>query len=143
MGDSKMYRATHLLCGYRKQDRKNGFDKVIDFDGKWIVENIFTKPCAHCGIEGWNIIGCNRIDNSKPHTKDNVEPCCKHCNISLGAIENNSKQVYQYTLNGELVKVWNSMADACRNGYQSACICKCCKGQLKTHKGFIWSYNPL
>lgn len=27
---------------------------------------------------------CNRIDNSKPHTKDNVEPCCKSCNSRLG-----------------------------------------------------------
>lgn len=30
-----------------------------------------------------------------------------------------------------------------RNGYQSACICKCCKKELKTHKGYIWSYEPI
>lgn len=138
-----MYRATHLLCGYRKQDKKNGFGNIIDFDGKWIVDNILSKPCVHCGESDWTKIGCNRIDNSKPHTKDNVEPCCRHCNISLGSVDNNSKKVYQYTLDGQFVKEWFSMADAKRNGYQSACICHCCKGRLKSHKGYKWSYIPL
>jgi hypothetical protein len=51
---------------------------------EWIVENIFSKPCHYCGKEGWELIGCDRIDNSKPHTPDNVVPCCWECNKKRG-----------------------------------------------------------
>ena len=74
-----MGRASHLLSSYNRSDKKYGRGKG-NLTSKWIVENIFSKPCAHCGKVGWQIIGCNRLDNSKPHTMDNVEPCCKECN---------------------------------------------------------------
>lgn len=78
-----IYRAKNLLCNYNRNDRNNGRGKG-DLTWQWIIENIFTKPCAHCGKTGWDVIGCNRLDNSKPHTMDNVEPCCKKCNTILG-----------------------------------------------------------
>ena len=139
-----MYRATHLLCGYRKQDKKNGFGNVIDFDGKWIVDNILSKPCVHCGESDWTKIGCNRIDNSKPHTKDNVEPCCRHCNISLGSVDNNSKRIYQYTLDGRLLAIFPSTMEVERKfGFRNTNISKCCLGKTRTSKGYRWSYEPL
>ena len=49
-----------------------------------MVEDIFTKPCHYCGEEGWEIMGCDRIDNSKPHTPNNVVPCCDKCNRKRG-----------------------------------------------------------
>ena len=58
---------------------------------QWIVENIFSQPCAHCGENNWEKIGCNRLDNDKPHTKDNVEPCCKECNDRLAALDKKNK----------------------------------------------------
>lgn len=75
-----MARANMLLGAYNNADVKRGRGKG-DLTAKWIVENIFTKPCAHCGETDWRKIGCNRLDNSKPHTMDNVEPCCYKCNI--------------------------------------------------------------
>ena len=54
-----------------------------------------------------------------------------------------SLKVYQYTLEGDLVKEWESIADAVRNGFSSGHICKCCKGERNKHKGFIWSYNKI
>lgn len=77
-----MGRAKTLLSNYNRNDKIHNRGKG-DLTAKWIVENIFSKPCAHCGKEGWQIIGCNRLDNSKPHSKDNVEPCCRECNIKL------------------------------------------------------------
>ena len=79
---TQMARANSLLCAYNQADIKRNRGKG-DLTAQWIVENIFTKPCAHCGKVGWNVIGCNRLDNSKPHTMDNVEPCCYECNIKL------------------------------------------------------------
>lgn len=52
-----------------------------------------------------------------------------------------SKQVAQLTLNGTLVKIWPSIAEACRHGFSIANICKVCKGERHSHKGFIWKYN--
>lgn len=80
-------RANYLLNANIRNDKKYyriGDELPSDYvTAQWIVKNIFTKPCAHCGKEGWKIIGCNRLDNSKPHTKDNVEPCCALCNSRL------------------------------------------------------------
>ena len=147
-------RAYHLLQMYNTADKKYGRGQG-DLTPEWIMENIFTKPCIHCGKTGWKVIGCNRIDNTKPHSKDNVEPCCKECNTRLATIyniEQQSKKVYQYTLNGELVKIWDSVNEAGRSGFQSSCISLCCNGgrykngkwmNIKQHKGYKWSYEKL
>lgn len=88
---TKMGRAQRQYQQYRFMDKRNCFDDVIDFNAKWIVENIYTKQCAHCGETDWHKLGCNRLDNSKPHTIDNVEPCCFHCNCVLNGIETSRK----------------------------------------------------
>lgn len=75
-------RASALLKSYNKQDIEMGRGKG-NLTAKWIVDNIFSQPCAHCGKTGWENIGCNRINNDLPHTKDNVEPCCFECNVKL------------------------------------------------------------
>ena len=59
-----------------------------------------------------------------------------------------AKQVYQYTIEGVLVKIWESMAECNRNGFSSAAICKCCKNEFNRkgnniYKGYKWSYEPL
>lgn len=81
-GKTPMGRAHYLLCAYKQSDKICNRGKG-DLTAKWIVENIFSKPCAHCGETDWTKLGCNRLDNTKPHTMDNVEPCCKKCNLRL------------------------------------------------------------
>lgn len=78
-----MGRASYLLGAYNQNDKKANRGKG-DLTSEWIVERIFSQPCAHCGKEGWEVIGCNRLDNSLPHSKDNVEPCCFDCNRKIG-----------------------------------------------------------
>ena len=144
-------RANYLCKNYKQQDKKRGVGEG-DLTAKWILENILTKPCAHCGNEGWQIIGCNRLDNSKPHTMDNVEPCCLDCNNKLARDEERtkylnrkdmSKPAYQYTIYGELVKKWDSQSECGRNGFDSSSVSKCCRGVMNTYKGFKWYYEPL
>lgn len=129
-------RAKCLIGAYNQADVVMGRGKG-DLTPEWIVENIFSQPCAHCGKEGWDIVGCNRLDNSKPHTMDNVEPCCKDCNEKLFGSDL-SKQVLQYSLDGRLIKVWNSTMECKRAGYGH--VVECCNMRRKTSGGFIWRY---
>lgn len=113
-------RANHLLNSYKQSDKKADRGEC-DLTTQWIVDNIFTQPCAHCGKTGWDVIGCNRLDNTKPHTIDNVEPCCFDCNRKQKKITRNNikgyiQKLYQYTIEGELVGV---------------------------HEGYVWSKIPL
>lgn len=50
-------------------------------------------------------------------------------------------KIYQYTLDGELAKVWDSQMECERNGFIQSSIWKCCNGLQKTHKGYKWSYT--
>ena len=139
--NTPMGRALYLVSSYKREDKKHNRGEC-DFDAKWIVENILFKPCAHCGKEGWKVIGCNRLDNTKPHTKDNVEPCCTECNWKeFGKIK--AKKIYQYTLDNQLVRIWESVTECGRNGYERSNITACCNGKRKTHKGYRWSFEPL
>lgn len=133
-------RAAKLRDTYIRADRKANRGECT-LTAEWIMKHIFSKPCAHCGKIGWDVIGCNRLDNSLPHTPDNVEPCCYDCNLKVEGKE--QKQVYQYTLDGELVKVWESTKECGRNGFHRPNVIECCKGNRKTSDGFIWRYAPL
>lgn len=131
-------RASILVSHYIQEDKKHNRGKG-DLTAQWVEENILSKPCAHCGKTGWDVIGCNRLDNSKPHTMDNVEPCCKECN-DKEYIKKIKIPVYQYTLDGEFIKKWNSAPET---GYDQSSISRCCNGKYKTAFGYRWSYKPL
>ena len=72
--------AKSIVKGYRQMDRDRGFDDSKTISAEWFLQNIAYRPCAHCGLQAIGLIGCNRLDNTKGHTIDNVEPCCFKCN---------------------------------------------------------------
>lgn len=75
---TKKGRAANLIDAYKQNDKKyNRGECTLTPD--WLIINIFTK-CHYCGESDWHKLGCDRIDNSKPHTIDNVVPCCEKCN---------------------------------------------------------------
>ena len=53
------------------------------------------------------------------------------------------KKVYQYTLDGVLVKIWDCVKDTAREGFCPSNVAHVCRGEHKTHKGYRWSYEPL
>lgn len=62
--------------------------------------------------------------------------------------EQRSKTVYQYTVDGELVKVWKSANECGRNGLNKGNISACCSNKFNRegnnkYKGYIWSHSPL
>lgn len=54
-----------------------------------------------------------------------------------------SKTVYQYTLDGKLVKIWPSTQECERNGFWHTSVGRCCRGEQKQYKCYMWSYEPL
>ena len=53
-----------------------------------------------------------------------------------------SKKVYQYDLDGNLLKEYSSTQEVKRLlGYNQSNISQCCRGIRKTYKGFMWKYE--
>lgn len=77
--NDKHYNAGALVRRYRQSDLKYGRGECT-LTAEWVENNIYTKECLYCGESDWHELGCDRIDNSKPHTPGNVVPCCKRCN---------------------------------------------------------------
>ena len=76
-------RATLLAQNYKNKDRKlNRGESTIT--QSYILEHIFTSKCFYCGCDDWKQLGCDRIDNDKPHTPDNVVCSCWNCNNERG-----------------------------------------------------------
>lgn len=69
----------HRVMSYKSIDKKKGLD--FDLTIEWYKENIEGKSCYYCE-DAESRIGCDRIDNSQGHTKLNVVPCCKLCNVT-------------------------------------------------------------
>lgn len=72
-------KASKMISSYKIKDKKNGVS-ICDFTIEWMIENILTQKCVYCGDD--KRIGCDRIDNNKGHTADNVVPCCVECNTA-------------------------------------------------------------
>jgi group I intron endonuclease len=53
----------------------------------------------------------------------------------------NYKKLYQYNLNFELIKIWESLKEATDIGYGD--IRGCITGRQKTAGGYIWSYSKI
>lgn len=92
-------KASKMISSYKRKDYKNQ-TSICDIDITWMINNIMTKPCVYCGDT--NRIGCDRIDNSKGHTKDNVVPCCFDCNC---ARNNNFSHEEMFTIGKTIAKI--------------------------------------
>lgn len=94
---------------------------------------------SNYGNHGKNIseskIGYSHTEESKKRISESKK------GQGVGKNNPNSKKIMQFSIDGELIKIWDSMHDAEREGgFSNKCISLCCKGKNKTHKGFIWKY---
>ena len=132
--------------------RKNGETKtclVHRLVAETFLPNPYNKPFVNHKIEGdkgkkINIVYINE-DGSIDEEKSTIEWCTAKENSNYGtciqrAVKSKLKPVIQLTLNGEFVREWESAKEAGRNGFDSSAVTKCCRGKLKTHKGFLWMY---
>jgi hypothetical protein len=91
----------------------------------------------------------NKLNNSA----DNLEWCTasynntyndSHLKRGVNLQNKRSKKVYQYSLDGTLIKIWPSIREIRRvKGYDNGQISKCCNNKLKNNisYGYIWKYS--
>ena len=89
----------------------------------------------------------NHINEIKTDNRAcNLEWCTCKQNVNHGtrterSAKSRSKPVGQYTLDGELVKIWPSPCEAGKQiGLSDSHVSKVANGKLKTAYGYIWKY---
>lgn len=136
----------HITYG---SDRGDGY-KCIKFKRKTyqvhrlvaqvFLENPHNYPCVN-----------HKDENKTNNCADNLEYCTHQYNVNYGtAIQrksekqrndpNQSKTVYQYDKQGNLVNTFPSTRECGRHGFDHGAVSQCCLGKAKSHKGYIWKY---
>lgn len=110
-------------------------------ENKPFVDHIDTDRKNNCVS---NLKWCNRKENANnPITLKRMGDNLRNLKrIYREQISKKRKiKVAQYTLDGKLVKVWDSAKDAeISLSIFNSDICNCCKGNRKTAGGYIWKY---
>lgn len=86
----------------------------------------------------------NRVENLRWTTpkENNQNPLTKAKHIGkLINREDQSKRVAQYTIDGKLIRIYNSISETSKYGFSFGCVARCASGERKTHKGFRWVYD--
>ena len=89
----------------------------------------------------------NHIDEDKLNNHvSNLEWCTQAENNRHGTLQERSAKSRSKPVIGICVKTgetieFPSAAEAERQGFQNANISSCCRGKLKTHKGYTWQFK--
>ena len=99
------------------------------------VKNTWNKNRRE--IYSKRFLGENNPNYNKTFTKEEI---ANLQNKNRGAKSPLSKKVGQFDLNGNLIKKFESVRDAGRNGFTTQAVSAVCRGEKHTHKNFIWKY---
>lgn len=127
------YRYLHRLLAEAFLERKEGENEIDHINGKRNDNRLS------------NIRWTDKRGNmSNPITREN----CSKAALNKPPMSDEtkakfSKMVYQYTLDGKLVKIWNRVKDVEEEGFCRHNVAAVCRGVVKKHKGYKWSYIPL
>lgn len=118
---------------------------LMDNDGK--QHNFILQRLIWIAVNG-NIpegLQVNHIDENKSNnsiTNLNLMTCKENCNFgtrNTRRAKKQSKQVAVYK-DGVLVMTFASTAEAGRKGFDQSGVAACCRGKLKSYKGYQWKY---
>ena len=127
--------------GYNS-DAGGGFKKIVyQFNEDGILINSFSS--------------LKEIETTLNYDKRRVSNACTTATLWKGsywsyslnktfipAIDSRKKKVFQYSLNGEILARYNSVAEASREtGISKTCISRCCRGERRSSSGFLWKYQ--
>ena len=125
------------ICLYKKENNEK--KRYYPFIHRLVAQSFIPNPNNYPVINHKNEI---KDDN----VVSNLEWCTIKYNNNYGnrinkIKEKKRKKVAQYSLDMKLIKVFNSITEASKEvNSNTSNICRCCKGNLKTIKGYIWKY---
>lgn len=94
----------------------------------------------------FNLRCVNHIDENKENNcVENLEWCSAKYNVNYGngALKRNQR-IIQYDLEGNAIKIWESMKDASESlGLYYQGISACCRGKKKSCGGYAWTYANI
>ena len=136
----KLYKNGNILTPYKH--KKTGYMSItIGKHSTIMVHRLVAKAF----ISNFNNYPCinHKDENKQNNHVDNLEWCTHKYNNNYG---NNTKKlckpVLQYDLNGNFIKEYYGANEASRQtGINCTNICKCCRGERKKTKGFIFKYK--
>ena len=132
---------------------KNGYQLVtLSYNGKRITKKVHRLVWEAFNGEIPEGMQVNHINEDKTDNRlENLNLMTPKENINWGISlkrraerqrnDKRSKPVLQFTLDGVLVKEWPSTKECGRNGFNQSAVSACCRGKLKTYKGYIWKYK--
>lgn len=119
---------TEYIEKFKTADERFGYNQTLGVGGKGFTKSLETRERlrkSHLGRK------------NSPETRKKISEANKK--RWLGGKSPSAKKVYQYDLNGNFIKEWESQSDAAR--FYHCCqtkISECTRGKKKQIKGFIW-----
>lgn len=137
----------------RQQDNGRGYKQVTLYKegnkyckrvNRLVAESFLPNPekltqVAHLDETRWN----NSLSNLKWVTpKENANfPKFKKRISKSNKNGKLSKRVIQKDLEKNIIKVWDSVSECGRNGFNQGNVSSCCRGEKQKYKNYYWSYE--
>lgn len=143
-GKAELMNPSANTDGYLKVNLSKNKEKKTCKVHRLVAETFIPNPD--------NLPEVNHIDEDKTNNRvSNLEwkthrDNCNHATRNERSAKTRtngklSKKVLQLTLDGKLIREWESTNECGRNGFNQGNVAACCRGERKTHKGFCWKYE--
>ena len=146
LGNGKSYNSKERILKPGKST--NGYLQVNLYKNGEYKQCLVHRLVAEVFIPNTdNLPFVNHKDEDKTNNSvENLEWCtheynCNYATRNERIAKTRSKPVLQFTLDGEFIREWPSVAECERNGFNKGKVSECCNGKRKSHKGYIWRYK--
>jgi hypothetical protein len=124
----------YLYVNLSKSGKKKTY-KIHRLVAQHFIPNPNNYPCV------------NHKDEDKLNNfLNNLEWCTFKYNTNYGTslkrrVETQTRSIFQYDLNGELIKIWHGLKEISKTGMSASSISQCCNKKYYTSYGSVWRYE--